>query len=106
MNGAATVQDITEITPKLTHGIYDISILIHVIYPKALGKGAEKNAYFYTHIHNCIIHTGQQTEAIRVSMNIQFHKQTVVYTQWNMIRPFSSVQFSSVAQSCPTLCDP
>ena len=25
---------------------------------------------------------------------------------WNYILPFSSVQFSSVAQSCPTLCDP
>ena len=24
----------------------------------------------------------------------------------NFLAPFSSVQFSSVAQSCPTLCDP
>ena len=33
-------------------------------------------------------HTGQQTEAIYVSMDSQFHKQTAVYTQWNMIQPF------------------
>ena len=28
------------------------------------------------------------------------------YSQWNITQPFSSVQFSSVTQSCPTLCDP
>ena len=58
------------------------------MYPKGLEKGAEKNTYFCSHIHNSMIHTGQQTEAIQVSMDSQFHKQTVVYTQWNMIRPF------------------
>ena len=48
-------------------------------------KGLKKITYFYTHSHNSIIHTGQQMEAIQVSMDRQFHKQTVVYTQWNMI---------------------
>lgn len=42
----------------------DISNLIHAMYPKGLEKGAEKNAYFCTHTHNSMIHTGQQTEAI------------------------------------------
>ena len=65
----------------------DISILIHAMYPKGLEKGL-KNAYFCSHSHNSVIHTGQQTEAIWVSMDSQFHKQTVVDTQWNLIQPF------------------
>ena len=56
--------------------------------PKRFGKRGWKMAYFCSHIHNSMSHTGQQTEAIYVSMDSQFHKQTVVYTQWNMIRPF------------------
>ena len=37
------MQDITEITPKLTHGInIYISILIHAMYQKCLEKGAGK----------------------------------------------------------------
>ena len=51
-------------------------------------KRGWKNASFCSHSHNSMIHTGQQTEAISVSMDSQFHKQTVVWTQWNLIRPF------------------
>ena len=58
------------------------------MYSKCLGKRGWKNAYFCSHIHNSMIHTGQQTEAIQVSMDSQFHQQTVVYTEWNLIRPF------------------
>ena len=38
------------------------------MYPKGLGKGAEKNGYSFRHTHNSVIHTGKQTEAIEVSM--------------------------------------
>ena len=41
-----------------------MSILIHAMYSKGLGKWAEKNAYLCSHIHNSMIHTGQQTEEI------------------------------------------
>ena len=51
-------------------------------------KRGWKNAYCCSHSHNSVIHTGQQTEAIWVSMDSLFHKQTVVDTQWNLIRPF------------------
>ena len=44
------------------------SIPIHAMYPKGLGKGAEKNGYSFRHTHNSMIHTGKQTEAIQVSM--------------------------------------
>ena len=58
-----------------------MSIPIQVLYLKELKKWAGKKTYFYTHIHNSIIHTGQQMEGIQVSMDRQFHKQIVEYTQ-------------------------
>ena len=58
-----------------------MSIPIQVLYLKELKKWAGKKTYFDTHIHNSIIHTGQQMEGIQVSMDRQFHKQIVEYTQ-------------------------
>jgi len=42
-------------------------------------------------------------EATEMSIGWQMNKEVVVYIHNGI---FSSVQFSSVAQSCPTLCDP
>ena len=45
---------------------------------------------FVPHVHNSITHTGQEMEGIQVSMDRQFHKQTAVYTQWNMTQPLKA----------------
>ena len=42
---------------------------------------------------------------IHLSLITSFNSK-VPFWQMNHINVFSSVQFSSVAQSCPTLCDP
>ena len=52
-------------------------------------KSRDSNSYLYTIIHGGIIHCSQK-----------------INTALRVLDGFSSVQFSSVAQSCPTLCDP
>ena len=99
-NGADTMQDIKEIPQKPTNGINIQYVNSNSGYvPKRFEKTCwKKLIYFYTHIHNSIIHTGQQTEGIQVSMDRQFHKQTVVYTQWNMIQPLKVGTSDNVAE--------
>ena len=67
--------------------------------------------HVFPYVHCNIIHNSQDTEITYVSINIcidkkdvvcvctQTHTQTHTHTHWN-------TQFSSVAQSCPTLCNP
>ena len=42
----------------------------------------------------------------RESTDYEKERPTHQLTVWSRVGPFSSVQFSSVAQSCPTLCNP
>ena len=58
------------------------------------------NRYLYMHVQSSTIHNKQMIEMF---IGGRMSKQHVTYT-FNQI--FSSVQFSSVTQSCPTLCDP
>ena len=58
------------------------------------------NRYLYMHVQSSTIHNKQMIEMF---ISGRMSKQHVTYT-FNQI--FSSVQFSSVTQSCPTLCDP
>ena len=67
---------------------YNMSIIIQVIYPKDLRKHAEKNKHISALIFATALFTlAKKKEGIQVSIERQFHKQTVVYTQWNMIQP-------------------
>ena len=87
MKWCSTLQDMTEIPQTPANGINIQYVNSNSGYvPKRFEKnGLKKNKLIFLHSYS-----GKQLEGIQVSMDRQFHKQTAVYTQWNMIQPLKT----------------
>ena len=57
------------------------------------------------HVHSSFISYSQKLGTVQVSITWLIYKETVAYLYKTPLLS-NSVQFSSVTQSCPTLCDP
>ena len=90
-----------KINDLFLHGRQDLHDLVSVYLSDII-------SYFSLHSHSrymgflTVLYTGQVGSYLRASA----HAITPGLLMANSLSSFSSVQFSSVAQSCPTLCDP
>ena len=74
-------------------------------FPRSVPKGLKHSTTrsYFMHIHSSIILNDQRSTQLKCPFKIpRYWKTFLMYT----VDYYTTIQFSSVAQSCPTLCDP